>query len=262
MMPTLTAMPGSFLDRISELQYLWGSPIALLLTAFQVWMLIDAVRQREWVWAAFIFLGWGLGAFWYYFSVYRGRASTLRGFEFPGAQNRRRIRELQAQIHYLDNAHHHSQLGDVYFQRGNLDKAVACYHAALERDPLDIDTRAHLGQALLRQGKPEEALPLLQGVVDENPKHDYGYSMMSLAETLTALKQPQTALTLWQQVTANHSYARAKVQLAELYFANQQTELARTEVREVLADDLHAPGYQRKRDRVWVRRAKGLLRKL
>jgi hypothetical protein len=33
-------------------------------------------------------------------------------------------------------------------------------------------------------------------------------------------------------------------------------------LREVIADDIHAPTFQRRRDRVWVRRAKSLLRKL
>jgi len=33
-------------------------------------------------------------------------------------------------------------------------------------------------------------------------------------------------------------------------------------VTEVLSDDAHGPAYQRKRDRVWVRRARSLLRKL
>jgi len=33
-------------------------------------------------------------------------------------------------------------------------------------------------------------------------------------------------------------------------------------VREVIADDAHAPAFQRKRDRVWVRRAKALMKKL
>ena len=43
--------------------------------------------------------------------------------------------------------------------------------------------------------------------------------------------------------------------LAELYLARNQADLARSEVQEVLADDAHAPAFQRKRDRVWVRRA-------
>jgi tetratricopeptide (TPR) repeat protein len=225
-------------------------------------MLIDAIRQREWIWAVFIFLGWGLSAVLYYFFVYRAAPSATRGFELPGAHSRRRIKELQAQIYHLDKAHHHSQLGDVYFQQGKLEKAEACYRAALERDARDIDTRAHLGQCLLRRKRAAEARPLLEGVAAENPKHDYGYTLMALAETLAALGETDAALKIWQQVTADHSYARAKVQLAELYLANKQPELARAELKDVVADDAHAPAFQRKRDRIWVWRAKSLMRKL
>jgi len=52
------------------------------------------------------------------------------------------------------------------------------------------------------------------------------------------------------------------VQLAGLYLAKNQPELARTELKDVVADDAHAPAFQRKRDRVWVWRAKSLMRKL
>jgi tetratricopeptide (TPR) repeat protein len=225
-------------------------------------MLIDAIRQREWIWALFIVLGWGLSSVLYYFFVYRAAPPATRGFELPGAHSRRRIKELQAQIYHLDKAHHHSQLGDVYFQQGKLAQAEACYRAALERDARDIDTRAHLGQCLLRRKRAAEARPLLEGVAAENPKHDYGYTLMALAETLAALGESDAALKMWQQVTAEHSYARAKVQLAELYLAQNQPELARTELKDVVADDAHAPAFQRKRDRVWVWRAKLLMRKL
>jgi len=245
-----------------HIQYLISSPFVLIITVFQLWMFIHAVRQREWIWALFLAFGWGISALFYYLNVYRNSASATRGFELPGANNRRRIKELQAQIHHLDKAHHHSQLGDVYFQQGKLEKAEASYRAALERDPADIDTRAHFGQCLLRQKKPAEALPLLEGVVKENPKHDYGFSQMALAETFTALGQTNSALNMWKQVTESHSYPRAKVQLAELYLANKQSDLARAELIDVVADDPHAPAFQRKRDRVWVRRAKSLMRKL
>ena len=108
----------------------------------------------------------------YYFYVYRSSTSSVSGFELPGAQSRKRIRELQAQIHHIDNASHHFQLGDVYFQRGKLEEAEKCYRAALERDPNDIDTRAHLGQCLLRLNQmvakaPAEAQPILEGIMHE-----------------------------------------------------------------------------------------------
>jgi hypothetical protein len=241
-------------------QYWLSYPLLALFSLFQLWMLVDAVRRREWLWAVFILIGWGISALFYYFAVYRAAPSATRGFELPGAQDRRRIKELQAQIHHLDKAHHHSQLGDVYFQQGKLDQAEASYRAALERDPQDLDTRAHLGQCLLRQHRPADARPLLEAVVAENPKHDYGHSLMALAETLTALGETDTAMNLWRQVTERHSYPRAKVQLAELLLARNQRDLARAELNGVISDDEHAPAFQRNRDRVWVRRAKALLR--
>jgi len=255
-------MGGSLLSEFWRaydwLDLFWVLPVGL----FQLWMLVHAIRNREWGWALFIFVFPGFGAFWYFFFVYRGSGSVTRGFELPGAQSRKRIKELQAQIHHLDKAHHYSQLGDIYFQRGTLDKAEASYRAALERDPQDIDTRAHLGQCLLRQKRSAEARPLLEGVCTENPKHDYGYSLMAYAETLTALGETDAAQRVWQQVTENHSYPRAKVQLAELYLVKGQPAQAKAELEEVLSDDPHAPAFQRKRDRVWVRRARRLMRRL
>jgi hypothetical protein len=255
-------MFASLLTTIEGLSYLLRNPFWLVMAVFQIWMLVHAIRNREWIWAIFIFIGWGISAILYYFLVYRASPSSTSGFELPGAHKRKRIKELQAQIHHLDKAHHHSQLGDIYFQQGKLEAAEKCYRAALERDPRDIDTRAHLGQCLLRQKRAAEGRPLLEGVMHEKPEHDYGHTMMALAETLTALGETDNALLYWQHITQNHSYARAKVQLAELYAAKNQPDLARAELKVVLSDDVHAPAFQRRRDRVWIRRARSLMGKL
>ena len=257
-----TVMVASLFSNLQQLTGWAGWPLFGLATIFQIWMLIHAIRNGEWMWAAFILFFSTFSAILYYIMVYRAAGSSTQGFELPGAQKRKRIKELQAQIYHLDKAHHHFQLGDIYFQQGKLDKAEASYRASLERDAQDIDARAHLGQCLLRAKRPAEARPLLEGVCAENPKHDYGYSMMALAETLTALGEQNDALAIWQQVTSCHSYPRAKVQLAELYAAKKQLDLARTEIREVLDEDAHAPAFQRKRDRIWIRRARKLARKL
>jgi hypothetical protein len=255
-------MVASLVSNLLDFSYWLSNPWWPLLALFQLWMFIDALRRREWLWAVFIFIGIGISAFLYYFAIYRATPSATRGFELPGAVDRRRIKELEAQIYHLDKAHHHFQLGDIYFQKGKLEKAEASYRASLEREPKDIDTRAHLGQCLMRQRKPAEARPLLEGVIAENPKHEYGYSLMALAECLTALGERQAALNVWKQVTENHTYPRAKVQLAELYIANAQPQLAQAEINDTLADDVHAPAFQRRRDRVWIRRATRLKRKL
>jgi hypothetical protein len=234
---------------------LLANPISLAIFIFQIWMLVHAIRNREWVWAVFLFIGWGFTALFYYLMVYRNSASSVSGFELPGAQSRKRIRELQSQIHHIGNASHYFQLGDVYFQKGQLAEAEKCYRTALQLEPNDIDVRAHLGQCLVRQNKAAEARPILEGVMHEKPGHDYGYTMMALAET-------DNAILYWQHITQNHSYPRAKVQLAELYLAKNQPDHARAELKDILADDVHAPAFQRRHDRVWINRARSLMRKL
>src|ERR1700749_213072 len=142
----------------------WFTWVNFAVGLFQLWMCIDAIRRREYVWACFIWFFSILSALMYYFSIYRSGSSATSGFELPGAQSRKRIRELQAQIHHLDKAHHWFQLGDIYFQQGKLAKAEEAYRASLERDAQDIDARAHMGQCLLRLKRPAEAKPLLEGV--------------------------------------------------------------------------------------------------
>lgn len=231
----------------------------LVIVVFQIWMLVDAVRRKEWIWVIFIFLFSGLTALLYFFLVYRTALPSMNGFELPGTQNRKRIKELQDLIHNLDKAHHYLELGDIYFHKGDLKKAEECYRASIAREPLDKDARAHLGQCLLRQGQAQEARPLLQQVCQEDPSHDYGYSQMAYAEALMTLGETSAAIEAWKTVLENHTYARARVQLAELYLATNQKDLALAQLREAISDDAHAPDYQRRRDRVWIRRAKRLL---
>lgn len=253
-------MSASLLNLFGDFSILLFNPISLAVVVFQLWMLIHALRNREWIWAVFIFIGSGIGALWYFFMVYRETGTT--GFELPGAGSRARIKELQAKIHHLDNAYHHFQLADVYFQRGKFTEAEKSYRAALEREPKDIDVRAHLGQCLVRLNRPAEARPFLEGVMHEKPDHDYGYTMMALAEALMALGETDNAILYWQHITQNHMYPRAKVQLAELYAVKNQVDAARKELKDVLSDDSHAPAFQRARDRVWIRRARSLKAKL
>lgn len=255
-------MLAIFFGGWESFQHILASPALWVATAFWIWMLIDAVRRREWAWVFFMVVFPMFATFWYFFSVYRASPSATRGFELPGAHDRRRIKELQAQIHHLDKPHHYLALGDIYFQQGKLDKAETCYRASIERDPQDIDTRAHLGQCLLRMKRPAEAKPLLEAVCAENPKHDYGHSLMAFAETLSALGNVDEAIKVWQRVVENHSYARARVQLAELYRQKNQLDLARALLHEVLTEAPHAPAFQRKREQPWIRRARRMIKQV
>ena len=126
-------MLGALWTQVLNPEYLLSNPLLLVGFLFQVWMFIDAIRREEYIWALFILVFSVISAMFYYFYVYRTQPSATRGFELPGTYNRKRIKWLQAQIHHLDKAHHHAELGDVYFQQGKLDDAEKCYRAAIER---------------------------------------------------------------------------------------------------------------------------------
>ena len=236
--------------------------LALLVFIFQAWMFVDAIRRGEYIWAVFIFFFSIISTFLYFFMVYRasGGGNPLTGFELPGAADRRRIKSLLADIHHLDKPHHHLQLADIYFSQGKLDKAEESYRAAYERDPKDEDIRAHLGNCLVRRGKPKEALPLLEAVCAQNPKHDYGYTLMTLAETQAATGQTEQALATWQQVLGLYSYSRARVQYAQLLIQKKDFAKARAMLQEVINDAPYAAKFQRQREEVWLKRAKELIR--
>ena len=241
-----------------------GWIFALAVFAFQIWMFVHAVRNGEYLWAAFIFFFSGFSALLYFFLAYRasGGGNPMAGFELPGAADRRQIKRLQADIHHLDKPHHHLQLADIYFSQGKLDLAEASYRAAYERDPKDDDIRAHLGNCLARRGKLQEALPLLESVCAQNPKHDYGYTLMTLAETQAATGQIDPALATWRQVLSLYGYPRARVQYADLLIKKKEYAEARKNLEEVIHDAPYATKFQRKREAVWFNRAKAALKSI
>ncbi len=241
-----------------------SSLIFLALTAFQIWMFVDAIRRQEYIWAAIIFFFSILSALLYYFFVYRpsGGGNPMAGFELPGAADRRQIKSLQAEIYHLDRAHHHRELADIYMNQGKLDKAEASYRAAYERDPKDEEICAHFGTCLVRAGKAQEGLPLLEAVCAGNPRHEYGQTLMTLAEGLTATKQTDRAIATWKQVLEMYSYSRARVQYAELLIQKQDYAQARKYLQGVIDDEPYAAKFQRKTEAVWISRARAALRKI
>ena len=93
------SLPGNFLAwLLSNWEGILSNPLSWLFVAFQLWMLIDAIRREEWMWVLFILIFPVVNAILYFFLVYRAAPSATRGFELPGAHDRRRIKEFIARV--------------------------------------------------------------------------------------------------------------------------------------------------------------------
>jgi len=245
---------------------LLGQIAGVVIFAFHLWMLIDSLRRGEYIWSLFIFFFPVINDVLYFFLIYRpasgGLTNPMSGFELPGAADRRQIKKLQADIHHLDKPHLHLQLADIYFSQGKLEQAEESYRAAYARDPNDEDIGGHVRNCLVRRDKAKEALPLLEAVCAQNPKHDYGYTLMTLAETQAATGNADAAMTTWRQVLAMYGYPRARVQFADLLIQKKEYAEARKILEEVINDAPYATKFERKREAVWFSRAKAALRSI
>ena len=251
-----------FLFSRSTLESVFSNPLYILVVIFWAWMFVDAIRREEWIWAIFVGL-FVLSAIFYYFLVYRpNRGSVgMPTFELPGAGDRSRIRELEDQIHHLDKAHHHAELGEIYLNQGKIEKASACLEAARERDSEDLDIMALQGKCYVEQEQFDEARQLLERVVSEDVRHDYGQTQMALGEAYSRLGDLPKAIAAWKSVLEGNTYPQARVLLGEVYLSQGEKELAREQLQEVLSDSSHTPEFQRRKEKHWVKRARQLMSK-
>lgn len=72
-----------------------------------------------------------------------------------------------------------SHLGSTYEEMEEYEKAAEAYRRALQLSPDNQQLKRALAQALLLADKPDEALPLYQQLVEEDPEDYYSYLRLS-----------------------------------------------------------------------------------
>ncbi len=104
--------------------------------------------------------------------------------------------------------------GDVYTQVDDYEDALRCFRKAIELDP-SMDRAHHFaGVALIRLGRPSEAIPELEAELKLSPNDpDTQYN---LAYALLETSQKDQALAILQSLTAAHpDHAQAQYELGK-----------------------------------------------
>ena len=79
-------------------------------------------------------------------------------------------------------------LGNAYFQKGQMNEAVDAYQRALKIKPDDVSARNNLGMALLKQGKTDEAAVQFRKVLALQP--DFALARTNLNKALLQTQHP------------------------------------------------------------------------
>ena len=175
---------------------------------------------------------------------------------------RRRIRELEAAI--LDNpsAGNYEELADLYMEDGNFAKARSCFDKAISSRTDSTDPFYRRGVCEVELGDFASVVPDLERVVLRDPGYDFQRARGLLAYAYANTGQPEKADQLFQQVTVISTLSETYYNYANFLVSQGRKEEAREWARKILAKKPTMPGYLRRRERPWFRKASGLLARL
>jgi hypothetical protein len=224
--------------------------------------LLHFVRRRPDSYWLFIIIFLGpLGAAVYIFMEVIPDLGLLR-HSFEGFPRRKRIRMLEALV--LDNpaVGNYEELGDLYLDEGNFARARQCYDKAISSRADMPDAFYRRGIAEIQLGDFKAAVPDLEHVVSRDPKYDSHRAMGLLAHAYANTGQIEKADELFQYVTQRTTASETYYNYASFLASQKRTAEAREWSQRILAKKPTMPGYLRRRERPWFRRASGLLKRL
>lgn len=224
--------------------------------------IVHFIRRRPDTYWIFIilFLGW-IGALVYIVAEVIPDAGLLRG-SFQMFPRRRRIHELERAI--LDNpsAGNYEELGLLYLDDGDFTRARGCYDRSISQRADSVDPFYRRGVAEVELGDFAAAVPDLERALTADPDYDFHRAKGLLAHAYAQTGQAEKAESLFRQATKISTSSETYYNYAVFLQAQGRVEEAREWAQKILDQRRTMPGYQRRRERVWFRKAYGLLARM
>jgi len=104
------------------------------------------------------------------------------------------------------------RLADIELEHGDLEKAFEGYKQAAELAPTDIDAQLGLAKVFLLMHKPDEALPVLERVLQMEPENDLAHYQLSRVYWQKGRKEDAN-----REVELYKKYKAMKQKLADIY---------------------------------------------
>jgi hypothetical protein len=240
---------------LSHIFYPWG----FLLQGLAI---VHFIRRRPDTYWLYIILFLGpVGAAVYIFVEVLPDAGLLRQ-SFKVFPRRKRIGALELAIRDNPSAGNWEELGDLYMDDGNLQSARAAFDKAISARSNTPDTFYRRGVCAILLGDAAAALPDLEKVVAKDPNHDFRRAAGLLAHAYALTGQKEKAEAIFREVTVTSTLSETYLNFADLLASEGRNAEARDWARKVLDKEPTMPGYLRRRERPWFRRARKTLRQL
>ena len=220
--------------------------------------IIHFIRRRpDFFWLFVILFHW-VGALVYIVVEVIPDAGLLRT-SFQMFPRRRRIHELERAV--LDNpsAGNYEELGLLYLDDGNFGRARACYDKAISSRTDSPDPFYRRGIAEIELGDFVAAVPDLEHAVHSDADYDFHRAKGLLAWAYAQTGQVEKANVMFQEATRLSTLSETYYHYALFLESQGRNVEARVWAQRILEKKPTMPGYLRRRERPWFRKAGGLL---
>jgi len=239
----------------SFLFYPWG-------IILQVLAIVHFIRRRPDGYWLFIILFLGLPGALIYFVVEVIPDAGLLRQSFKVFPRRKRIHELENAVIDNPSAGNYEELGELYSEEGRWERARQCYDKSISARTDSPDPFYRRGIAELELGDFASALADLERVVAKDPQYDFHRAIGLLAHAYAKTGQPDKADAYFQQAVKISTLSETYYNYATFLAAQGRRAEAREWAQKILAKKPTMPGYLRRRERPWFRKASGLLKRL
>jgi hypothetical protein len=234
-------------------------PYGIILQGLAIFHFIRRRPDTYWLWI--IIFGGGLGALVYIVAEVIPDAGLLRG-TFRIFPRRSRIRELEALVHDNPSPANLEELGALYLEDGNPTRAKENFDRAIASRADSIDTfyRRALSEIELRDYNA--AISDLERVVIKEPKYDFNRAAGLLADSYAKSGQTEKAQAMFERVTNISTATEIQFYYAAFLASQGRNAEAAEWIQKISQKKRTMPGFQKRRDRPWFRKAAGLARQL
>jgi hypothetical protein len=224
--------------------------------------IIHFIRRRPdtfWLWV--IIIGGGIGALVYIAAEVIPDAGLLRG-SLNRLSRRQRIRSLEAMILVNPAVGNREELADLCLEEGSFARARELYDSVITARTDSLDPFYRRALAELALSDVEAALKDLEQVVSRDPKYDFHRAIGLFAHANSLAGHADRAEKLFQDATEISTLSETYYNYASFLASQQRASEAREWAQRILAKKPTMPGYLRRRERPWFRKAKALLKRL
>jgi tetratricopeptide (TPR) repeat protein len=188
-------------------------------------------------------------------------AGLLRS-SFQVFPRRRRIHELERII--LDNpsAGNYEELGLLYLDNGDFARARQCYDKAISSRTDHPDPFYRRGIAEIELGDYDAAVPDLERALQADPDYDFHRGKGLLAWAYAQTGQREKANAMFREATRISTISETYYHYALFLESQGRKAEAREWAQRILAKKATMPGYLRRRERPWFRRANEVLNRV